>query len=70
MQRVLHHIERHVGTRYLNSEYDKVDIIEKVEIDMPDIEDDRRVAPGESDAHPCDVSPAVGLYWRLAVGGH
>ena len=70
MQRVLHHIKRHVGAGHFDSENDKVDIIEKVEIHMPDIEDDRRVAPGESDAHPCNVSPAVSLYRGFAVGGH
>ena len=68
MQHLLRHIERQVGAGYLDRENDKVNIIEKIQIDMPDIEDDWRVAPGESDANLCDISPAVNLYRGFAVG--
>ena len=70
MQHLLRHIERQVGAGYLDRENDKVDIIEKIQIDMPDIEHDGRLAPGESDANLCDIGPAVNLDRRFAVGSH
>ena len=70
MQHVLRDIERHVGAGDLDGEDDEIDVIEEIEIGVPDLEGDRRVATGQGDAHLCDVGPAIDLDRRFAIGGH
>ena len=70
MQGVLHDVERQVGAGYFDGKNDKVDVIEKIQIDMPDVEHDRHVPPGEGDPRLCHVGPAIDLYRGFAVGGH
>jgi hypothetical protein len=56
MQGVLHHVERHVGAGHFDSKNDKVDIIEEVKIDMPDVETTGAFRPGK---RICAVATSV-----------